>query len=97
MGGVGGQDQQGHKKYCGGNGYVYYPDWGNDFTCMYIYIKTYQIMYFKYVPFVVYQLCLSKTVLNRHVASGYIIGQCSSKATTKRKIEKCIINKLVKG
>lgn len=77
--------------------YVYYPDWGDDFTCMYIYIQTYQIMYFKYVPFVVYQLYLSKTVSNRHVASGYIIGQCSSKATTKRKLEECIINKLVKG
>lgn len=36
---------------------------GDDFAIVYVYVKTYQTVHFKYLRIIVCQLCLSKVVL----------------------------------
>lgn len=43
-----------------GGGYVHYLDSGDGFTGVYRHVRTYQIVYFKCLPFIEYQLQLNK-------------------------------------
>ena len=49
----------GNKGILGGDGYIHYLDCGDGFT---VSVKTYQIIIFKYVQLIVYQLFLDKAV-----------------------------------
>ena len=54
-----GETAKGHKETSVCYGYAHYLDCGAVFT-MYIYVKADQIVHYKYVKFIIYQLCLFK-------------------------------------
>lgn len=51
----------GHEKTFGGDGYIYHLDY-NDGSQMYTYVKTQQIVHFKYGQCIVYQLYFIKVI-----------------------------------
>lgn len=51
----------GHKETFGDNGYVHYIDC-SDVLTVYTYVSIYQIIYFIYTQFVLYQLDLNKVI-----------------------------------
>lgn len=53
-----GDGRKGQEEIWGSNEYVHYLDCGNDFTG--VHVKTYQIVYFEYVHFIVNQTTLIK-------------------------------------
>lgn len=56
-----GYNMNGHEKTIGGDGYIYHLDY-NDDPQMYTYVKTYQIVHFKYGQCIVYQLYFIKAI-----------------------------------
>lgn len=50
-----------HRETFGGNGYVHFIDCGDVLT-VYTYVKLYQIVYFIYIQFILYQSDLNKVV-----------------------------------